>query len=292
MSDETTILYRPVGQKELDLIREGGFVGFPPRLFWQPIFYPVLNEEYAAGIARNWNTKDEASGYVGYAILDGYFPSTDGRTLGDHYMMIPYVGVNRSIVTTGVGKAQKTSASSTVDPGILLSLATDGRDLVHIFNVRPDLLFDLENDSSLASVNLQYIPYVTVFPLNSFTTVKNPLLDFAFKIILDARADIGTYADRGSVAVASMNVDYRRFGGQGGISIISEDDAIPIAFTSTYTGLYGASGGVDVGDFVNTLTFYLDPNKNVGVSASYANGVREDTGKRENNWLIGLSFHY
>lgn len=59
-------LYRPVGQKELDLIAEAGFRAFPPRLERQPIFYPVLNEEYAAQIARDWNTKDEASGYVGY----------------------------------------------------------------------------------------------------------------------------------------------------------------------------------------------------------------------------------
>ena len=66
MSEESTILFRPVGQKELNLIRESGFRAFPPRRFFQPIFYPVLNEEYAAGIARDWNTKDEASGYVGY----------------------------------------------------------------------------------------------------------------------------------------------------------------------------------------------------------------------------------
>lgn len=62
----TTTLFRPVGQKELELIRESGFRAFPPRLPYQPIFYPVLNEEYAAAIARDWNTKDAASGYVGY----------------------------------------------------------------------------------------------------------------------------------------------------------------------------------------------------------------------------------
>lgn len=39
---------------------------FPPRLSWQPIFYPVLNETYATEIARDWNAKDAASGYVGY----------------------------------------------------------------------------------------------------------------------------------------------------------------------------------------------------------------------------------
>ena len=59
-------LFRPVGQKELDLIAESGYKAFPPRLFHQPIFYPVLNEEYAVQIARDWNTVDSVSGYVGY----------------------------------------------------------------------------------------------------------------------------------------------------------------------------------------------------------------------------------
>ena len=56
---ETTTLYRPVGQKELDLIQASGWTAFPPRLDWQPIFYPVLNVEYATRIARDWNTRDE-----------------------------------------------------------------------------------------------------------------------------------------------------------------------------------------------------------------------------------------
>lgn len=63
---ETLILYRPVGQIELDLIKASGFKVFPPRLEWQPIFYPVLDKEYACQIAREWNTKDEANGNVGY----------------------------------------------------------------------------------------------------------------------------------------------------------------------------------------------------------------------------------
>ncbi|MEO7716168.1 MAG: hypothetical protein ABIY70_08190 [Capsulimonas sp.] len=62
----TTELFRPVGVKELELIRESGYRAFPPRLSFQPIFYPVLNEGYAAQIARDWNTQDEASGYAGY----------------------------------------------------------------------------------------------------------------------------------------------------------------------------------------------------------------------------------
>ncbi|WP_420125612.1 hypothetical protein [Longimicrobium sp.] len=65
-ASETTILWRPVGQAELDLIEQSGWRAFPPRLAHQPIFYPVLNEEYAVQIARDWNAKDAASGFVGY----------------------------------------------------------------------------------------------------------------------------------------------------------------------------------------------------------------------------------
>jgi hypothetical protein len=63
---EATILWRPIGQAELELIEASGWRAFPPRLAHQPIFYPVLSEEYAAQIARDWNAKDTASGYVGY----------------------------------------------------------------------------------------------------------------------------------------------------------------------------------------------------------------------------------
>lgn len=44
------ILYRPVGLHELKLIAASGWREFPPRLHWQPIFYPVLTHEYARKI--------------------------------------------------------------------------------------------------------------------------------------------------------------------------------------------------------------------------------------------------
>lgn len=59
---QTVTLFRPVGEKELRLIQENGYRAFPPRLPEQPIFYPVLNEEYATQIARDWNTKYSESG--------------------------------------------------------------------------------------------------------------------------------------------------------------------------------------------------------------------------------------
>ena len=66
---ETVKLYRPVGLKELELICLSGWREFPPRLEWQPIFYPVLNETYASQIARDWNTRDEFSGYCGVVTV-------------------------------------------------------------------------------------------------------------------------------------------------------------------------------------------------------------------------------
>ena len=73
--EETTILFRPVGECELRLIAESGYRSFPPRLPEQPIFYPVLNEEYATQIARDWNAKNSEpkTGYVTrFAVRTNY----------------------------------------------------------------------------------------------------------------------------------------------------------------------------------------------------------------------------
>lgn len=67
-------LYRPVGLEELRLIADAEYRAFPPRLEEQPIFYPVLNIEYAREIARDWNTKSPS--FVGFVtrfdVDDGF----------------------------------------------------------------------------------------------------------------------------------------------------------------------------------------------------------------------------
>jgi|SRR5215217_2281414 len=63
---ETLTLYRPVGLKEAQLVLARDCRGFPPRLPDQPIFYPVMNEDYARQIARDWNAPDPGSGHVGF----------------------------------------------------------------------------------------------------------------------------------------------------------------------------------------------------------------------------------
>ncbi|MES2519708.1 MAG: hypothetical protein V4585_16445, partial [Bacteroidota bacterium] len=60
----TTTLFRPVSQKELDLIEKSGWKKFPPRLPEQPIFYPVMNEDYAVQISKEWNVPAYGAGFV------------------------------------------------------------------------------------------------------------------------------------------------------------------------------------------------------------------------------------
>jgi hypothetical protein len=71
----TVILYCPVGPKELTLIEQSGWKAFPPRLPDQPIFYPVLNEDYAIQIARDCNVPASGSGFVTRFAVDADYLS-------------------------------------------------------------------------------------------------------------------------------------------------------------------------------------------------------------------------
>ena len=84
-------LFRPVGEKELELIKQAGWRSFPPRLPGQPIFYPVLTARYAGEIAGRWNTKDANSGFKGYvtrfAVEDEYISRFEPHQVGASYHM-------------------------------------------------------------------------------------------------------------------------------------------------------------------------------------------------------------
>lgn len=100
---ETVTLWRPTGPEELALVEAAGWRAWPPRLPDQPIFYPVLNEEYATKIARDWNVKASGVGYVtrfevekefldryeiqragGQTILEYWIPAEDLEVFNRH----------------------------------------------------------------------------------------------------------------------------------------------------------------------------------------------------------------
>jgi hypothetical protein len=101
--EETVTLWRPTGPTELELVAASGYRRWPPRLPGQPIFYPVLNEDYATKIARDWNVRDSGVGYVtkfavrrsfldrydvqqvgGRTILEYWIPAEDLEALNDN----------------------------------------------------------------------------------------------------------------------------------------------------------------------------------------------------------------
>jgi hypothetical protein len=84
-------------------VRDSGWRRWPPRLPDQPIFYPVLNEDYAVRIAREWNVPASGVGYVtrfsvsteflshyqvrqvgGQTILEYWIPAEELDEFNDH----------------------------------------------------------------------------------------------------------------------------------------------------------------------------------------------------------------
>jgi len=83
-SKDSSYLYRSVNQAELNLTEASGWRAFPPRLPEQPIFYPVLNEEYANQISRDWNVPYYGVGYVvRFAIDAEYLKQFAVQNVGD-----------------------------------------------------------------------------------------------------------------------------------------------------------------------------------------------------------------
>jgi predicted GIY-YIG superfamily endonuclease len=85
--EPTVTLFRPVGPKELDLIKALEWKAFPPRLPSQPIFYPVSTEEYARKIAKDWNAKQSGVGHVlEFYVLQSFLDKYPLQTVGgkDH----------------------------------------------------------------------------------------------------------------------------------------------------------------------------------------------------------------
>ena len=106
--DEPTVtLFRPVGPEELELVRASDWRAWPPRLPGQPIFYPVLNADYAAKIARDWNVPHSGSGYVTRfkvrkSFLDNYeIHQAGGQTILEYWIPAEDIAqLNAAIIGT------------------------------------------------------------------------------------------------------------------------------------------------------------------------------------------------
>ena len=90
-----------------------GWREWPPRLPGQPIFYPVLSEQYATMIARDWNVQQSGAGYVTRfqvrrSFLDRYeVHQVGGQTILEYWIPAEdLTALNASIVGTTVVTAE------------------------------------------------------------------------------------------------------------------------------------------------------------------------------------------
>jgi hypothetical protein len=166
--EDAVTLFRPTGPGELELVRQSGWKRWPPRLDWQPIFYPVLNEEYAVQIARDWNAKDPATGHRGYvtrfkvrtSVLDRYEVHRVGGRVHDEYW-IPAAeveGLNDNIV----GEIEVISIFTGAPPGIV-ARSYQG----------PKVCCDFEDD--MGSISLACRPHGTRESRPSVTSNARPV---------------------------------------------------------------------------------------------------------------------
>ncbi len=84
-SENNMILYRPVSLQELALIYDSEMKAFPAHLPQQPVFYPVLQLEYARQVASEWNAESgQAAGYVTqFKVDDSYLSQFEKHTVGE-----------------------------------------------------------------------------------------------------------------------------------------------------------------------------------------------------------------
>lgn len=93
---ETVTLWRPTGPQELDLVRSSGWRRWPARLPGQPIFYPVLNEDYAQRIARDWNLPASGVGYVTrFQVRRGYLDQFGVHQVGGETILEYWIPAER-----------------------------------------------------------------------------------------------------------------------------------------------------------------------------------------------------
>jgi hypothetical protein len=64
--NDTVVLFRPIGCQELELIEKSGFTQFPPQAFSPAYLLSSSEPRVRRKVARDWNTKDADSGYMGY----------------------------------------------------------------------------------------------------------------------------------------------------------------------------------------------------------------------------------
>ncbi|MDW3849419.1 ADP-ribosylation/crystallin J1 [Micromonospora sp. BRA006-A] len=81
-SDVTTVLWRPLGQQELGLVREAGGHRWPPLPPEQTHFFPMLDEDFAIRAAQDWNLFGPVRYVARFHVETGFLGRYSTRSFG------------------------------------------------------------------------------------------------------------------------------------------------------------------------------------------------------------------
>ena len=83
---ERTILFHALGSDELELIKRSGWTQFPSRSREEPLFYPILTEEYATQVAKEAYVEVDGVGWViKSAVSTDFVRKYDVQQIGASY---------------------------------------------------------------------------------------------------------------------------------------------------------------------------------------------------------------
>lgn len=229
-------------------------------------------------------------------------PYADRSTLSS-LELTPYLSVDRQFTTKLTGNppvVSDTYSANIIHVGTLLAASMVNRELAgresrflgQMIVARPDYLFNLQDKSRLATLNLRYIPFVAE-SVNTRWLIAPNLLNAM--IIADVRLNVGAFTRVGVPVDPTLNRDFVRLGSRlgGNLQFLGFGSDYPLDWTATYTDFAPLAGFKrDLGQFQSSVSLTYGKDKLLGLTASYRNGRREDNGQRDQGWSVGLTAKY
>lgn len=236
---------------------------------------------------NNYNLKINAA--LGYEI-----------DLGNNTQLIPYVSANQSL-TDAAKKPRVIDPTNNVAVGLLATGFSGNpynKYIENVFTVKPQYLFNTADRSEIASVRLIYSPWTDLpnVPINLNTFQLMPLLPGPVwgTLLFDVRNDAGVYSKRGDIAsIVGTEKNFDRVGTRVGASFTTDPNFPSLTLTVIENYLYGIAGFYrNVSSFQAMLTYNLESNNYLGLTASYQNGRDEDTAVASHTYTVGLTVRY
>jgi hypothetical protein len=225
------------------------------------------------------------SGVVGVGLRLANDPPWGPDGSSGNVNLVPYIGIASNI--TKASGSNPSVNSNTRQIGLMLYGYTN-LPTPYFWTIRPDLLWNLSDNSRLLTLNAGYVPIV----LNYVNSTREFLDGYWFQWVVDARLIHGHYTDVGARKPEDSR-DFSRFGGEVGFQFDHTGSVFPWNWKVAETYLHGSSGvHRNLAQLNSTLSLTFDDKKLVGVDFTYTKGRNPDTAEMDQSWKIGIGVKY